>query len=280
MPELAYINGQFCSIEQAMVPIEDRGYQFGDAVYEVIVSYNGRLFCLEEHLVRLERSMQELLFPPISLEMIRNAISDLFDRANLTRAAIYLQISRGVAPRKHAFINTQDCQFVMTIRSVEEKLNTLREKGASAITLEDFRWGRCDIKTVQLLPNVLAKQKALDAGAFDAIFVTKEGVVREATGSNIFIVLDGRLITHPLTPNILSGITRLVIIDICKDLSIPVEERFYSTGDMYLSNEVFLTGTTTEVLPVVRIDKNRIGDGKVGPMSKKLYQELRGRIES
>ena len=279
MPELAYINGRFCSIEQALVPLEDRGYQFGDAVYEVIVSYNGCLFCLEEHLVRLERSMQELLFPPISLEMIRNAICDLFDRANLARAEIYLQISRGVAPRKHAFMNTKDFQFVMTIRGVEEKLTTLRAKGASAITLEDFRWGRCDIKTVQLLPNVLAKQKALDVGAFDAIFVTKEGVVREATSSNIFIVLEGRLITHPLTPNILSGITRLVIIDICKDLSIPVEEQFYSTDDMYLSNEVFLTGTTTEVLPVVHIDKNRIGDGKVGPVSKKLYQELRGRIE-
>jgi D-alanine transaminase len=274
MPELAYVNGQFCSIEQAMVPLEDRGYQFGDAVYEFIVSYNGCLFCLEEHLIRLDRSMKELLFPPLSLERIRNAICDLFDRAGLARAGIYLQISRGVAPRQHEFMNTQDCQFVMTIRRIEEKPDILREKGASAMTLEDFRWGRCDIKTVQLLPNVLAKQKALDAGAFDAIFVTKEGVVREATSSNVFILRDGRLITHPLTPNILSGITRLVIMDICKDLSIPVEERFYSTDDMYLSSEVFLTGTTTEVLPIVDIDKNRIGDGKVGPVSKKLYREL------
>jgi D-alanine transaminase len=257
-----------------MVPLEDRGYQFGDAVYEFIVSYNGCLFCLEEHLIRLDRSMKELLFPPLSLERIRNAICDLFDRAGLARAGIYLQISRGVAPRQHEFMNTQDCQFVMTIRRIEEKPDILREKGASAMTLEDFRWGRCDIKTVQLLPNVLAKQKALDAGAFDAIFVTKEGVVREATSSNVFILRDGRLITHPLTPNILSGITRLVIMDICKDLSIPVEERFYSTDDMYLSSEVFLTGTTTEVLPIVDIDKNRIGDGKVGPVSKKLYREL------
>jgi D-alanine transaminase len=279
MPELAYVNGQFCTIEQAMVPLEDRGYQFGDAVYEFIVSYNSCLFCLEEHLIRLHRSMKELSFPPISLERIRNAICDLFDRAGLARAAIYLQISRGVTPRKHEFGNTQDCQFVMTIRRIEEKPNALREKGASAITLEDFRWGRCDIKTVQLLPNVLAKQKALDVGAFDAIFVTRDGVVREATSSNVFTVLDGRLITHPLTPNILSGITRLVIMDICKNLSIPVEERFYSTDDMYLANEVFLTGTTTEVFPIVNVDKNRIGDGRVGPVSKKLYRELLKRTE-
>jgi D-alanine transaminase len=257
-----------------MVPLEDRGYQFGDAVYEFIVSYNSRLFCLDEHLIRLERSMKELLFPLISLERIRNAICDLFDRAGLARAAIYLQISRGVGPRRHEFMNSHDCQFVMTIRRIEEMPNTSREKGVAAITIEDFRWGRCDVKTVQLLPNVLAKQKALDAGAFDAIFVAKDGVVREATSSNVFIVLNGRLITHPLTPNILSGITRLVIIDICKDLNIPVEERFFNTGDMCLSSELFLTGTTTEVLPIVRVDKNHIGDGKVGPISKKLYHEL------
>jgi D-alanine transaminase len=277
MPELAYLNGEILPIDKAQVPIEDRGYQFGDAVYEFIASYNGRLFCLEEHLDRLERSLNGLFFPSVSREAVRKAVLTLFEKAEIQRAGIYIQISRGVSPRNHAFPDGVRPQIVMTIREVEEKPPELRKNGATAITLEDFRWGRCDLKTVQLLPNVLAKQKALAAGVFDAIFVSSEGVVREATSSNICIVADGTVITHPLTPQILPGITRKVVIDLCRELDIPVSERFFKTDALYGAEESFLTGTVTEVLPIVTIDRHRIGDGQVGPVTAKLHETLRQR---
>jgi D-alanine transaminase len=277
MPELAYLNGEFLPIEKALVPVEDRGYQFGDAVYEFIASYNGRLFYLEEHLDRLDRSLKGLSFPPVSRETLRRAVLTLFEKAEIQRAGIYIQISRGVSPRNHSFPNGVHPQIVMTIREIEEKPPELRKNGAAAITVEDFRWGRCDLKTVQLLPNVLAKQKALAAGVFDAIFVSSEGVVREGTSSNVCIVAGGVVITHPLTPQILPGITRLVVIDLCRELNIPISERFFKTDALYDSEEAFLTGTVTEVLPIVTIDSHRIGDGRVGPVTTRLFEALRQR---
>lgn len=277
MPELAYLNGEFLPIENAMVPIEDRGYQFGDAVYEFIASYDGKLFCMEEHLDRLERSMKAIFFPAVPRDGIRNAVLELFKRSGFPRAGIYIQISRGVAARKHAFPEAPTVQVVMTIREVDEVPTAYRKEGISVITVKDFRWGRCDIKTVQLLPNVIAKQKALEAGAYDAIFVSDADVVREATSSNLFVVKGGVLITHPLTENILAGITRLVIIDICKELQVPVEERFYSTGEMFDADEAFLTGTTTEVLPIVQIDQRTIGTGRIGPVAERLSEALQNR---
>jgi len=275
MPELAYLNGEFLPTDKALVPIEDRGYQFGDAVFEFIASYNGRLFYLEEHLDRLDRSLKGLFFPPVSRETILKAVLTLFEKAEIERAGIYIQVSRGVSPRNHAFPDDVHPQIVMTIRQVEEKPPELRKNGAAAITVEDFRWGRCDLKTVQLLPNVLAKQKALAAGVFDAIFVSSEGVVREATSSNMCIVADGTMITHPLTPQILPGITRMVVIDLCRELDIPVSERFFKTDALYGAEEAFLTGTVTEVLPIVTIDGHRICDGQVGPVTARLYDALR-----
>ena len=275
MPELAYLNGEFLPIDKALVPIVDRGYHFGDAVYEFIASYNGRLFYLEEHRDRLDRSLKGLSFPPVSRETILKAVLTLFEKAEIQRAGIYIQVSRGVSPRNHAFPDDVHPQIVMTIREVEEKPPELRKNGAAAITVEDFRWGRCDLKTVQLLPNVLAKQKALTAGVFDAVFVSSEGVVREATSSNICIVADGTVITHPLTPQILPGITRMVVIDLCREVDIPVSERFFKTDALYGAEEAFLTGTVTEVLPIVTIDGHRIGDGQVGPVTARLYDALR-----
>jgi D-alanine transaminase len=274
MPDLAYVNGEFMPVDQAMVPIEDRGYQFGDGVYEFIASYEGRLFMLDAHLDRLERSMRELAFDPISRAEIQTVIVDLFKRSGYPRAGIYIQISRGVAPRNHAFGQDMTPQIIMTIRAVKE-ISELRRKGATAITVQDLRWGRCDIKTIQLLANCLAKQKALDSGCDDAIFVSDQGVVREGTSSNLFIVTAGRLTTHPLTDNILPGITRMVVFNICKAANLGLEESFFNTETLYSADEVFLTGTVTEVLPIVRIDGKSIGDGKVGPTTRRLYDLLR-----
>jgi D-alanine transaminase len=160
------------------------------------------------------------------------------------------------------------------VREVKDVPKDLRKNGASAITVTDIRWGRCDIKTVQLLPNCLAKQQALDAGAYDAIFVTDAGVVRETTISNVFIVAAGDVITHPADHNILNGITRIMTIDCCRELDIPIIERFYTREEMFAADEVFFSGTTIEVLPVVRIDGRPIAEGTVGPISQRLYEAL------
>jgi D-alanine transaminase len=275
MPDLAYLNGEILPIEKAMVPIEDRGYQFGDGVYEFIASYDGRLFMLEEHLDRLERSLRELSYDPIPRDTMRQAIVDLLKRSGYPRAGIYIQITRGIAPRNHAFARGMVPQIVMTIRTVSELPEKLRTRGATAITVRDTRWGRCDIKTIQLLSNSLAKQKALDAGCDDAIFVTNQNVVREGTSSNLFMVVDEKLFTHPLTPNILPGITRLAILQICQSEGLQVQETVFETEALYGADEAFLTGTVTEVLPIVRVDEKPIGDGTVGPITRRLYALLR-----
>lgn len=275
MPDLAYLNGEIMPIEAAMVPIEDRGYQFGDGVYEFVATYEGRPFMLEEHLDRLERSMSELAYAPISRDDTKKAILELLKASGYQRAGIYIQISRGVAPRNHAYTQKMSPQVIMTIRPVKEMPAAMRENGATAITVEDTRWGRCDTKTVQLLANSMAKQKALDSGCDDAIFITDQGVVREGTSSNIFIVSGGKLSTHPLTSNILPGITRMAVLNICAEVGLDAAEAFFDTTALYAADEVFLTGTVTEVLPVVRIDGKPIGDGKVGVLTRRLYDLLR-----
>ena len=277
MPELAYLNGEIMPIEEALVPIEDRGYQFGDAVYEYVASHHGRLFCLSKHLDRLERSLAELAFPKGLRAGIQAGIKSLFAAAKIPRAGIYIQISRGVEPRDHAYSTLIPVQIVMTVRPLP-KVHPQAKTGAAAITVQDIRWKRCDIKTVQLLPNVLAKQKALDSGAYDAIFVSKDGVVREATSSNLFMVKNNAVITHPLTRNILSGITRQIIVDICRSTPIDLKERFFTIEELYKADEVFFTGTGTEVLPIVQIDGNPVGNGTVGGITKDLYQTLREKV--
>jgi D-alanine transaminase len=274
MPELAYLNGEIMPIEDALVPIEDRGYQFGDAVYEYVASYNGRLFCLAQHLDRLERSMRELAFPEGLRDGVRTGIQSLFAAAEMARVGIYIQISRGVEPRNHAYSTGIPVQTVMTVRPLPD-VHPHAETGAAVITVPDIRWKRCDIKTVQLLPNVLAKQKALEGGVYDAIFVAADGVVREATSSNVFMVKNNAVITHPLTPDILPGITRQVIFDICKSTAIQIQERFFTDKELFKADEVFLSGTVTEVLPIVRIDGRPVGNETAGCITRDLYQALR-----
>lgn len=275
MPELAYVNGDITPIDQAYVPIEDRGYQFGDAVYEFFASYHGRIFALEDHLDRLEKSLDALAFAPIRRDMIRDAVTETFHRAGYDRAGIYLQISRGVGPRNHAFPSDAKPQIIVTVRPVPEVAQPLLLEGAKAITVSDIRWGRCDIKTVQLLPNAWAKQRAMEAGADDAIFVSDNGVVREGSASNVFIAANGTLITHPLTPRILPGITRARLIGICKEKGIAVREDYFDKSVMMAADEVFLTGTVTEVLPITRIDGQPIGHGKPGALAPNLFEWLR-----
>ncbi|WP_457553461.1 aminotransferase class IV [Desulfobacula sp.] len=279
MPELAYLNGKIRPISETYVPIEDRGYQFGDAVYEFIASYNGKLFCMEEHMKRLQTSMEGLSFPKIDKSFIEKAVYELFEKAKIARAGIYIQISRGVAPRDHAWDKKMKVQIIMTIKEVKEYPLKLREDGIGIITVQDERWANCNIKTVQILFNAMAKQKAKDQGAFDAIFISKDGIVREGTSSNFFMIKDGCLITHPLTKNILPGITRMVIMDLARDLGIKTEEKFILKTDLFSANEAFLSGTITEILGVRTIDGIKIGKGKPGEITQKLYKALRKKAE-
>ena len=279
MPELAYLNGKILPINEALVPIEDRGYQFGDAVYEFIASYNGKMFCLEAHLDRLQRSMAALSFPVVEKADIQKAVFELFEKADIARAGLYIQISRGVAPRDHAWDGNREVQIIMTIRKIKQIPSKLREEGIDIITVRDERWANCDIKTIQLLPNAMAKHKARAQGVFDAIFVSGNGIIREGTSSNFFMVKNGGIITHPLTKNILPGITRMVVMDLARDMGITVEEKFFSKTDIYSADEAFLTGTVTEIMGIKTIDGQSIGSGKPGKITQKLYRGLRQKAE-
>jgi D-alanine transaminase len=279
MPELAYLNGKIRPISETFVPIEDRGYQFGDAVYEFIASYNGKLFCLKEHLDRLQYSMERLSFLKMDRGFIERAIYEIFEQAGIARAGIYIQISRGVASRNHAWAKDMKLQFLMTVKNVAEIPSENRKQGIDIITVQDERWSNCDIKTVQILFNAMAKQKAKSLGAFDAIFVSEGGIIREGTSSNFFMVKEGTLFTHPLTKNILPGITRMVIMDLARDLKIKAEEKLLTKSDIFSADEAFLTGTVTEILGIKTIDKKPIGAEKPGKITKKLYRSLRQRAE-
>lgn len=270
MPDVAFINGRFVPWQDATVSIDDRGFQFGDAVYEVVRTYRGIPFQLEAHLTRLERSAGELCIPFLYskaqwMQWIQHGLS----LAEYREAKVYLQVTRGVAPREHTFPSQNRPTIVMTIRELQGLPSETRRVGVTACTREDLRWGRCDIKSVNLLANVLAREDARKAGVFETIFV-REGLVMEGALSNVMIVRDGVLITAPEGPRILSGVTRTVVLDLAKKKEIQIEERFVPLDALYAADEVFLTGTTLEVLGVVQIDGKTIGHGQPGPVTKAL----------
>ena len=270
MPEIAFVNGRFLPLADATVSVEDRGFQFGDGIYEVIRTYNGRPFELEAHLARLDRSAQALdLRQPYSRQEWTQIALDAIQRAAFPEAKIYIQITRGVAPRDHAYDDDLVPTVVMTVRELRPLSPSVRAAGVEAMTIEDIRWGRCDIKSVNLLANVLARQQAKHAQVFEAILI-KDGQVTEGAVSNVMLVRDGTVITAPEGALILSGVTRAVILQIARQEGLHVREQYCSQADLHAATEVFLTGTTVEVLGVVRIDGNPIGDGKPGPVTQRL----------
>ena len=277
MPDIAFVNGRFIPLAEAMVSIEDRGFQFGDGVYEVIRTYDGCPFELDEHLARLGRSARALdLQQPYSRELWRQHILEGIRRAAYPESKIYLQITRGVAPRDHAYAADLSPTVVMTVRELHPLSLSVQAAGVEAMTIEDIRWGRCDIKSVNLLANVLARQQAKQAKVFETILV-KDGQVTEGAVSNVMVVRDGVVITAPEGPRILSGVTRAVVLRIAKQEGCHVDERYFPRLDLYDADEVFLTGTTVEVLGVVRVDGKTIGGGKPGPITQRLAIRFRER---
>lgn len=270
MPEIAFVNGRFVPLADATVSVEDRGFQFGDGIYEVIRTYGGRPFELEAHLARLDRSAQALgLRQPYSRQQWTQFIREAIQRAAFPEAKIYVQITRGVAPRDHAYSDDLVPTVVMTVREFRPLNPTVRAAGVEAMTIEDIRWGRCDIKSVNLLANVLARQQAKHAQVFETILV-KGGEVTEGAVSNVMVVREGTLITAPEGPLILSGVTRAVVLRIAQQEGVHIREQYCSQAELYGASEVFLTGTTVEVLGVVRIDGKPISDGKPGPVTQRL----------
>ena len=278
MPNVAFINGTFVPMAEAKVSIEDRGFQFGDGVYEVIRTYRGRPFELEAHLARLDRSATALdLKQPYSHDDWTRHILEGIRRAAYPEAKIYVQITRGVAPRDHAYSDDATPTVVMTVREFHPLDRSVQVAGVEAITTEDIRWGRCDIKSVNLLANVLARQQVKQAQVFEAILVN-EGLVTEGAVSNVMVVQGGTVVTAPQGPRILSGITRAVVLDLARSEGLPVQERFVSQADLYEADEVFLTGTTVEVLAVIRVDGKIIGDGRPGLIAQRLAARFTSRV--
>lgn len=270
MPEVAFLNGRFLPLADATVSIEDRGFQFGDGVYEVLRTYRGRPFEVEAHLARLDRSAQAIqLHQPYSRARWSQLILEGIERAAYPESKIYLQVTRGAAPRDHGYAADLVPTIVMTVRELQPIAAAVRSRGVAAMTMEDIRWGRCDIKSINLLANVLARQQAKQTGVFETILV-KDGSVTEGAVSNVFVVRDRSLVTAPEGPRILSGVTRAVVLQLARDHGMSVHERYPSQADLFAAQEVFLTGTTVEVLGVVEIDGKVIGPGRPGPVTSRL----------
>jgi D-alanine transaminase len=281
MGRIAYVNGRYRLHAHAVVHVEDRGYQFADGVYEVIAVQRGRLVDEEPHLSRLSRSLSELRISwPMSPRALRVVIAEVIRRNRIVDSGIvYVQITRGVAPRSHAFPSGAASALVVTARPHPPFDRNAARKGVALITIPDIRWKRCDIKSVSLLPNVLGKQQAIDAGAFDAWMVDSDGAVTEGTASNAWIVSGaGELVTRQASSAILNGITRRAVLDIATDQGCGLVERPFTVAEAKSAAEAFLTSTTSVVKPVVRIDDTIIGDGEIGPLTERILDLYAGHM--
>jgi D-alanine transaminase len=278
MSRYAYVNGRYLPFREAKVHVEDRGYQFADGVYEVCEVRGGRLIDERRHIARLQRSLGELRIPmPMSVKALGVVLRETVARNRIGYGLVYLQITRGVARRDHAFPSPPVApSMVVTARPLNMKRNeAVALTGIAVISMPDNRWGRVDIKSVGLLPNVLARQAAIEQGARDAWFVDKDGVVMEASFANAWIVTaTGVLVTRHADHAILRGITRAVVFDAVKGQGLSLEERAFTLQEAFAAREAFVTSATQPVLPVVKIDGRTIGDGKPGPVASALRREF------
>lgn len=274
MGRIAYVNGRFERHAEAFVHIEDRGYQFADAVYEVWALFDGKLSDPDGHFARLERSLSELQIDmPMSRSALTIVLRETVRQNRIRDGLLYLQVSRGVAPRDHAFPTTPiPPAIVVTAKAIDRAAAEAKAaKGVSVITVPENRWGRCDIKTVGLLPNAMAKQAAKEKGAVEAWFVDELGFVTEGASSNAWIVTaDGRVKTRDTNANILRGVTRYTLLDILQSEGIPIDQSPFTPAEALAASEAFITGAGALILPIVAMDGQPIGNGKVGPMASRL----------
>lgn len=275
MSRIAYVNGRYLPHRRAQVHIEDRGYQFADGVYEVVLVHRGRLIDEEPHLDRLDRSLRELrIARPMARAALSQILREVVRRNDIDTGLVYMQVTRGVARRDHPFpAKPAKPAVVLTAKRIvvpnEEKV----EQGARVITIPDIRWERCDIKTVALLPNVLGKQQAREAGAFEAWQVDRAGMVTEGTSTNAWIVTPtGELVTRQADQAILNGVTRLSLIKLARKEGLRLVERPFSVAEAKGAREAFISSATAFVTPVTQIDDRVIGNGRAGSLSLRLRQ--------
>jgi D-alanine transaminase len=275
---VAYVNGRYLPFADAAVHVEDRGYQFADGVYEVIAFFAGRLIDESGHLDRLQRSLAELsITPPMNRACLRHVMRTLIRRNGLVDGTIYMQITRGVSWRDHAFPAGISPSLVMTVRRMRRPSADVVAKGVAVISLPDIRWQRCDIKSVSLLPNVLAKEAVHQAGAYEAWLVDRDGMVTEGASTNAWIVTrGGEIVTRAATNAILNGITRQAVLAAAHEKGLTVVERPFSLAEALGAAEAFLTSSTNFALPIVSIDGKPIGDGKPGAVTlllRRAYED-------
>ena len=278
----AYLNGSFLPLDQACVPVMDRGFLFGDGIYEVIPVYGGKLFRLTHHLKRLQNSLDAVrIANPLEAAAWESMLTELVERNPGSDQAVYLQVTRGVAPRRdHAFPDEiHSTVFAMSSPSAEP-VDSASNQGITAITLPDIRWQHCNIKAITLLPNVLLRQQAIDAGSVEAILL-KDGYAIEGAASNVFIVKNGMLVTPPNGPALLPGITRDLILELAVANAVPFREGSIPEADLRGADEIWLTSSTREISPVTTLDDQPVGSGQPGPAWKTmigLFQEYKERI--
>ncbi len=274
---IVYLNGRYIPKEEAMISPDDRGFLFADGVYEVIRSYDdGNLFRLKDHLDRMESGLDELQIKAPDAKQFENIAKRLLQDNNLSRtdATVYIQVTRGTAPRKHVFPDPVIPPTVYGFASSFEPCTLKQGNGIKVILVPEIRWSRCDIKSVGLLANVLANQRAKENNAGEAVFV-RDGVITEGSHTNFGAVFNGQLITYPESNYILPGITRKVVLELCRKLNIPYREFPVFEKDLKNADECMVLGTTAEVMPVVQVDDWSVGDGRPGPVTVKLQKAFR-----
>jgi D-alanine transaminase len=273
---IAYFNGQFLPKEEIKISPDDRGFVFADGVYEVIRVYQGRLFKADLHMQRLARSLRELRMPGPVLAELQDTAARLIreNRLETGDALVYLQVTRGAAPRRHPFPRDNTSPTVYAAVSPLHLDPDRAKRGVKIILTPDIRWARCDIKSIALLPNVLATQQAAENDAIEAVFA-RNGVITEGASSNFAAVFNGQLVTHPRSNTILAGITRAVVLNLCQQLHIPVNEFPIFEYDLPQAAEMMILNTVQEVMPVVQVNHWTVGSGHPGPITIALQQAFR-----
>lgn len=271
MTEFVWINGRSIPMNDAKISVEDRGFQFGDGVYEVIRIYNGRPFTLDEHIERLERSCAAIkINNAFNRANLTSSINEFIDQHGPADGMVYLQVSRGISPRNHVWPSKSTATVVFYTRPLPAVPAPGTGAGAKIVTVPDERWKKCWIKAIALLPNVLAKNEAVAAGADEAVFI-ENGIVSECSTSNFFAVIGGKVVTHPVGAKVLPGITRLVLSELAKNVGVEIVERPLSEAEARSADEIFITSTTRELSWVAQWDGKTVGGGKCGPITRKLH---------
>lgn len=273
---ISYYNGRYMNHEEMSIKSGDRAFYFGDGVYEVIRIYDGNFFTFDEHVDRLLQSAEEILIKDVNRTEVVEILREIKERNAILNGALYIQVSRGIAPRDHGFPDVTKPVIYASIREAKRPLS-LMNSGVEAVTAEDYRWLKCHVKSLNLLANVMEKQHAVEQGAKETI-LHRDGVVTEGSSTNVFMVKNEVLFTHPANNLILNGITRRVVLGLAEENDISVREEGFTVSDMSEADEVFYTSTTQEIIPVVKVDGRPVGDGRTGRITQNLQEYFNKKI--